>query len=90
MKIPTREGDSVALEDLGPGRIFLRDGSMKKACTVREIHELYIIYVKNEVLHDQMIDKILRIELTEGKSTALIFDEKNRPRIVGWPEEDGE
>ena len=84
IRIPADNGRTVALDKIGLTRIVFRDGSIKKACKLKEIHDLWIVYVKNEVLHDQMIDKIERIEISTEKFPAIVFDEKGKSSIVEW------
>ena len=71
--------DSSLLSRLIKTRIVLKDGSMKKNCRIKEMHSYWIVYEKDGSLHDQMIDKIQRIEICDGTMHAVFFDEKNRP-----------
>ncbi len=78
--IKTEWGDQVPLSTIGLTRIILKDGTGKKKCTIIEIKEFWLVYKKDNVLHDMMIDKIKRIEL-ENEDRAIYFDSKNRPTI---------
>ena len=80
---PAPPNGSGPVEELGRTRIALKDGTMRVACTLKEIHADWILYEKNGALHDLMIDKILRIETPEGPGGgAIVFDRKNRPRRI--------
>ena len=74
--------DSILLSRLVNTRIILTDGSIKKNCKVKEIHEYWLVYEKDGSLHDQLIEKIKRIEIGDGTKQAVFFDEKNQPVIV--------
>jgi|GEM_PF-4166095 len=54
-------------EDLGIGTIILKDHSIIKNIKIHEIREYWIVYVKNESLHDLMMEKIERIEFPKSK-----------------------
>lgn len=86
IQISSEHWKIIGIDQLGPARIHFKDGTMKVACTVKEIHKDWIVYEKNGVLHDQMIDKISRVELSERATLEIIFDEKNRPKIIGHEE----
>ena len=73
--------DSIPLSQLEKTRIVLKDGSIKKNCHIKEINDYWILYLKDGSLHDQAIDKIRRIEITDGTMRAVFFDENNRPRL---------
>src|SRR3990172_7198428 len=59
-------------------RIVFKDGSIRKNCKVKEINDYWIVYEKNGSLHDLMIEKIRRIEISDGTTQAVLFDEKNK------------
>ena len=86
IQISSEQGKIIGIDQLGPAKIHFKDGTMKVACTVKEIHKDWIVYEKNGVLHDQMIDKISRVELSERATLEIIFDEKNKPKIIGRDE----
>ena len=73
-------GDSISLISLGYVRIVLKDGSQKIKCVIKEIKPGYIIYLKDKVMHDIMIDKI-RMIVTQDESKVIYFDERNKPTI---------
>ena len=87
IQISSEQGKIIGIDQLGPAKIHFKDGTMKVACTIKEIHKDWIVYEKNGVLHDQMIDQICRVELSERATLEIIFDEKNKPKIVGREEE---
>ena len=89
IQIPAGRGGAAAWKQFGPVRIVLKDGSVKKDCLLREIHAYWIVYQKNGSLHDQLIEKIQRIEISAEEAPVLVFDEKNRPVILG-SEKNGE
>ena len=76
--------DSVLISKLKKTRIVLKDGSIKKNCRIKEINDYWIVYEKDGVLHDQQIDKIKRIEISDGTMNAVFFDDKNRPKIGSY------
>lgn len=79
--IEAEYGKPVILSQLGLTRIVLRNGNIKKDCKIVELHDYWIVYEKDGSLHDQMIDKIKRIELCGEVNSAIFFDEKNKPVI---------
>jgi len=78
--------DSLLLSRLGNTRIILKDGSIKKNCNVKEINEYWIVFEKEGSLHDQLIEKIRRIEIEDGRMQAVFFDENNKSmiRAINW------
>jgi len=74
--------DSTLLLRLKNCRIVLKDGSIKKNCKVNEINEYWITYEKGGSMHDQMIDKIRRIELDDGTTQEVIFNQNNKPELI--------
>ncbi len=89
IQISDGRGGIIAWEQFGPVRIVLKDGSVKKDCRLREIHDYWIVYEKNGSLHDQLIEKIQRIEISAEEEPVLVFDEKNRPKILGLKKSGG-
>ena len=73
--------DTGLLSKLAKTRIVLKDGSIKKNCRIKEINSYWIVFEKDGSLHDQMIDKIKRIEICDGKMNAVIFDKMNKPKV---------
>ena len=80
LKIDCANREKIALNKIGYTRINFKDGTVKKGCLIKEIKPNWIVYLKDRVLHDEMIDKIKWIEL-EDKMSAIYFDEKNNPFI---------
>ena len=79
---PIHRNDSLLISKLRKTRIVLKDGTIKKNCHVKEIHDYWIVYEKEESLHDLMIEEIERIEIMDGTMHAVFFDEKKKP-VVG-------
>ena len=77
--IHSEYGKPISLSEIGITRLVLNDGSIKKDCMLKEINEYWIVYEKNGSLHDQMIEKILRIEVGYDKAYAIFFNDKNKP-----------
>lgn len=70
------------LKSLGKGRIIERDNSNITDIMLFEVHEYWIVYVKDESLHEMMMEEIKRIEFRETKWGALkISFPKNTPII---------
>ncbi len=70
----------VNLSQFGKAKIKFKDGYIYKNCLIQTVKANYIVYLKNGVLHDQMIDKILRITFI-NYPLELHFDEKNKGNI---------
>ena len=87
IQISSEGGKIIGIDQLGPVKIHFKDGTMKVACTIKEIHKDWIVYEKNGALHDQMIDRISRVELSDRATLEIIFDEKNRAKIIGRQEQ---
>ena len=79
-KINDAQGEAVVLNKIGKTRLILKDNTIKKDCILKEIKTNWIVYMKDKVLHDMMIDRIKYIELNDGL-TAIYFDKKNNPII---------
>ena len=76
------KGDSVLLSKLHNTRIVLKDGTIKKNCSVKEINAYWIVYEKEGSLHDLMIDEIERIEL--AKMQAVFFNDNHKPSLGSY------
>ncbi len=76
--------DSALLSRLKDTRIIFKDGSIRKHCTVKQINAYWIVYEKDGSLHDLEIEKIKRIEICDGTTQAVFFDEKNKPDIGAY------
>lgn len=68
------------LKDLGYTRLILKDGSIKKNCIVTEIGENGIVYIKDKVLHDMLIDRVQKIEFDEG-DWYIYFEPSHKPVV---------
>ena len=79
-KLYNAKGEEIALSRIGNTRIVLKDRTIRKDCILKEIKTNWIVYMKDRVLHDMMIDAIKWIELEDGTS-AIYFDVKNNPII---------
>jgi hypothetical protein len=73
--------NATIVSQLEKTRIIFKDGSIRKNCKVKEIHDYWIVYEKEGSLHDLLIEKILRIEINDGTMRAIYFDERNKPEI---------
>jgi hypothetical protein len=74
--IDTERGTTVNLKKFGKSTIYLKDGSAKKNCHIIEIKAESIVYLKQKVLHDLLIDKIKRIDSDESNMIIQFTDEK--------------
>ncbi|HAO98897.1 MAG TPA: hypothetical protein DCQ83_02510 [Fibrobacteres bacterium] len=72
----------LVIKHLGRVLMVLKDGTMKRSCLIKEIHDNWIVYEKNGVLHDEMIDRILRLETPAGAAWTIEFDDHNKPRLI--------
>ncbi len=80
VRIEYENGGSVLLRKLGTTRIYLKDNTIRKNCTIKEIKDYWIVFLKDRSLHDVMIDKVKYIEM-EDEVHAVFFDDKNKPVI---------
>ena len=70
------------LKALGIGKIIEKDNSIIKRIILCEVKEYWIVYVKDESMHDMMMEKISRIEFSESKWGPLqIIFPNNKPEI---------
>lgn len=72
--------NELNLKDLGYTRIVLKDGSIKKNCIITEIGENGIVYIKDRVLHDMLIDRVKKIEFDEGE-WFIYFEADHQPVV---------
>ncbi len=71
------------LKSLGTGRIIETDKSIITSITLYEVSDYFIVYVKEESLHDMMMDKIDRIEFRNTKwGPITIRFPENKPQII--------
>lgn len=66
----------IAYNRMGVCTIKLKDGTRLINCAIKEIKPLYVVYVKNRVMHDMMKDKIKCI-VPENDYFVIWFDAKN-------------
>ena len=70
----------IASLNLGKGIMYLKEKKVIKNIRLREIKTYWIIYQKDESLHDRMMDEIVRIEFPDAKPEPLIMEfENNKP-----------
>ncbi len=74
------------LKNLGIGRIIEKDNSILKHITILEVKEYWIVFVKNESLHDMPMQSISRIEFPESKWGKLIITFSNNKPEISWPQ----
>ncbi len=73
------------LKLLGVGRIIEKDKSIIKNITLREVKESWIIYLKDESLHDISMEVIACIEFHDTRWGYLkIRFPENKPEIIVW------
>jgi len=65
----------------GTGKIILKDRGSIKNVLIQEIHPYWIVYKKNESLHDLMMEKIEKIEIGKEYHRTIYFDKNNKPII---------
>lgn len=68
----------IAYNRLGVCTIKMKDGTRLINCAVKEIKPLYVVFVKNRVMHDVMKEKVKCI-VPENETFVIWFDEKNFP-----------
>ena len=71
----------VLQNQLGEGRIILKDKSIYKKTKIHKIHPYWVEYIKDGSLHDFMIEKIERIEIGNDAQKVIVFNDKNEPII---------
>ncbi|TAL59644.1 MAG: hypothetical protein EPN85_08965 [Bacteroidetes bacterium] len=70
------------LKALGIGRIIEKDNSIIKKIALHEVKEYWIVYIKNESMHDMMMENIARIEFLDSQWGPLkIKFTDNKPEI---------
>lgn len=71
------------LKALGFGKIFETDKTITTKIMLEEVNDYYIVYIKNESLHDMAMDRISRIEFYETKwGPVKIEFPDNKPKII--------
>jgi hypothetical protein len=78
----TQETAPVALEQLGKGTIYMKDNTIIKNVLLKEIKTFWIVYEKQQSLHDKLMEAIERIEFPDAKPfPAKMTFEKNQPVV---------
>jgi len=71
------------LAKLGIGKIIEKDNSIIKQITLKEIKEHWIVYIKNESLHDKHMEYIKRLEFPNSKWGKLKIEfPDNKPEVT--------
>ena len=83
-KTQAEQKEMQLLSRLKKTKIVLKDGTIKKNCSVIEIKDYWIVYEKEGSLHDLMIEQIERIEIMDEKKQAVFFDKRNKPEISSY------
>lgn len=66
----------IAYNRMGVCAIKLKDGTRLINCAIKEIKPLYVVYIKNRVMHDITKERVKCI-IPENESFVIWFDEKN-------------
>lgn len=66
----------IAYNRMGVCTIKMKDGTRLINCAIKEIKPLYVVFVKNRVMHDIMKEKVKCI-VPENENFVIWFDEKN-------------
>ena len=74
--------DIVASSQLGKGIIYLKEKRIIKNIILKEIKTYWIIYQKDESLHDKMMDEILRIEFPDANPEPIVMEFVNNKMIA--------
>lgn len=70
----------VDLNSYGKARIEMKEGTVFLNCVITEVRTNWLVYRKDGVLHDQMVDKIKRVRF-EQLPYILEFDELNKGKL---------
>ena len=70
------------LAALGKGKIYETDNTTTKNIEIFEIKEFWIVYIKNDSLHDLLIEKIDRIEFEESKWGRVVLTFINNKPVL--------
>src|SRR5207249_12130852 len=73
------------LKSLGVGKIIEKDHSILKNITLLEITEYWVVYLKNESIHDLSMESIKRIEFPESKWGYLSIEFPDNKTEIVWP-----
>jgi len=67
---------------LGTGRIIEKDNTIIKKITLAAVNEYWIEYIKDNSLHDKLMEQIIRIEFPQSKWGAVKIEfPDNKPSI---------
>ena len=73
-------GLNLKWEAMGKTKIYLKDGTIKVRCTIREVRKLFVLYEKDGALHDLLIERIDHLEVPDQKF-LIYFNNEKRPII---------
>lgn len=68
----------IAYNRMGDCTIKMKDGTRLVHCAIKELKPLYVIFVKNRVMHDVMKDKVKCI-VPANENFVIWFDDKHLP-----------
>ena len=67
---------------LGVGKIIEKDNSIVKQITLKEIKEYWIVYLKDESMHDKAMEVIKRIEFPSSSWGRIKIEfPNNKPEV---------
>ncbi|MBP7807886.1 MAG: hypothetical protein KA163_01205 [Bacteroidia bacterium] len=66
----------IAYNRMGVCTIKLKDGTRLINCAIKEIKPLYVVFIKNRVMHDITKERVKCI-VPENENFVIWFDEKN-------------
>lgn len=72
------------LKALGIGRIIEKDGSIITKITLIEVKEYWVVFLKNESLHDITMESIQRIEFKNSKWGPVKIEFTNNKPTVSY------
>ncbi len=70
------------LKALGIGRIIEKDGSIITKINLAEVKYYWIVFIKNESLHDKTMESIERIEFKDSKWGPVKIEFPNNKPLV--------
>lgn len=70
------------LAALGEGKIFETDNTTIRDIQIFEIKEFWLVYIKNNSLHDILFDKIMKIEFPNSKWGKIYIVFINKKPVV--------
>lgn len=75
-------GNAGDLAKLGTGRIIGKDNCITKDIMLKEVQSTWIVYVKNESLHDKAFDYIKRLEFPTSAWGAVKVEFLNNKPVI--------